>query len=257
MIDNKNKRPARNSDGSPRHTASRHNPISPNLPDDLAPAVSGRTALGALLAIIAVALIAAVALPNLAPSITQSLLGDKPKAFWYVSRSSAFAALALTWLAMMLGLLITNRLARVWPGGPTALDLHQYTSLLGLAFALFHALVLLGDKYINYSPFQLLVPFASVDYEPLWVGVGQVSLYALAIISFSFYARGAITQRGWRLIHFSSFAVFVGVLAHSLFSGSDTSAVAPRVLYWLAGASVSGLTAWRVAVSLRRVADAV
>ena len=44
-----------------------------------------------------------------------------------------------------------------------------YTSL-ALAFALFHALILLGDRYIGYSPATLLLPFASHDYRPISVG---------------------------------------------------------------------------------------
>lgn len=60
-----------------------------------------------------------------------SLSGAEPKAFWELSRAAAFVAFALIWLSMALGLSITNRLARLWPGGPAAADLHQYTSLLG------------------------------------------------------------------------------------------------------------------------------
>jgi len=35
------------------------------------------------------------------------MVGRRPKAYWYLSRGSAFAALGLLWLSMMLGLLIT------------------------------------------------------------------------------------------------------------------------------------------------------
>ena len=40
---------------------------------------------------------------------------------------------------MALGLGITNKMARLWPGAPAAFALHEYVSLLGLAFAVFHA----------------------------------------------------------------------------------------------------------------------
>jgi len=40
--------------------------------------------------------------------------------------------------------------------------MHQYASMLGLSFALFHGLILLGDYYINYSLGQLrLIHFLS------------------------------------------------------------------------------------------------
>jgi hypothetical protein len=83
--------------------------------------------------------------------LSGSLVWDAPKGYWYLSRASAWMAFALLWLSMALGLLITNRLARVWPGGPNAFDLHQHVSLLALAFSLFHALILLGDRYVGYS----------------------------------------------------------------------------------------------------------
>jgi hypothetical protein len=52
---------------------------------------------------------------------------------------------------------------------------HQYSSLLGLALALVHAAVLLGDGYLNYAPAQLLLPFASTPNRPRWGGLGQLA----------------------------------------------------------------------------------
>ena len=43
------------------------------------------------------------------------------------------------------------------------LEIHQYTSLLGLGFAFFHAMILIGDHYMKFTVFQLLVPFASAN----------------------------------------------------------------------------------------------
>ena len=67
-------------------------------------------------------------------------------------------AFALLWLALALGLTITNRLARLWPGGPVAFDVHQHASLLALTFALFHALILTGDRFIAFILAQVAVP---------------------------------------------------------------------------------------------------
>src|SRR5512136_2001587 len=104
---------------------------------------------------------AAIVLPNWLPGLSNSLLGSEPKAYWYLSRASAMVAYLLIWLSMALGLMMTNKMARAWPGSPTAFDLHQFASLLGLALALFHALILVGDKYIDYNLAQVLVPFNS------------------------------------------------------------------------------------------------
>ena len=173
---------------------------------------------------------------------------DLTHIYWYLSRASAFAAFGLMWLSMVYGLLITNRMARVWPGGPTAFDLHQFTSLLGLGFIGFHALILLGDSYIGYSLAQLLVPFASANYEPVWVGLGQIGLYVLVLVSATFYLRNRMSPGAWRVMHFLSFAGFVMALAHGIFSGSDSGTVWAGAMYWIAGISTVLLTLYRIVV---------
>jgi len=214
--------------------------------ETLSPRVALRALALMLLAIAAGGLAAIVVLPAWLSRVGASLAGPEPKAYWYLSRASALVAYVLLWLSMALGLSMTNRLARVWPGGPTAFDLHRHTSLLGLAFALFHALVLLGDRYIGYTLAQVLTPFASAGYRPQWVGLGQVGLYMLALVALSFYARRAIGQRLWRLIHGLSFAVFLLALVHGLLSGTDSAAAWARALYWLSGGSLLFLTIYRL-----------
>jgi predicted ferric reductase len=184
----------------------------------------------------------------LLPALAGSLLGPTPTAFWYLARASGLVAYGLLWASMVLGLSLTSRTARIWPGGPAAFDLHQHTSLMGLAFALFHGLILAGDRYINYSLRQLIVPFASAGYRPLWVGLGQVAFYLLAVVGLSFYARRSIGNRLWRSIHYLSFGVFALALIHGLMSGTDTAAPLASTLYWASGGSLLFLTCYRVLV---------
>ena len=84
-------------------------------------------------------------------------------------------------------------MARCGPA-PAALALHEYVSLLGLSFAAFHAIVILGDHYINFTLLQLLIPFSTVGYRPFWVGVGQIAFYTWAILALTFYIRPIIGQ---------------------------------------------------------------
>jgi predicted ferric reductase len=191
-------------------------------------------------------LAAAVVLPVWLPGLSRSLLGAEPQAYWYLSRASGFVAYGLLWLSMVLGLLITNRAAKLWPGGPLAFDLHQYTSLLGLAFALFHGLILLGDQYMDYTLVQLLVPFASMEYKPLAVGIGQLAFWLLLLLALSFYARQQIGRQVWRALHLSSFAVFLLALLHGITSGTDSGTAWAAWLYWISGGSVLFLTVYRV-----------
>jgi predicted ferric reductase len=195
-------------------------------------------------------LAALVLLPVLSPRLTATLLGPSPKAYWYLSRGTAFVALALLWLSMLLGLLISDKIARSWPGAPAAFALHEYVSLLGLGFAAFHALVLIGDRYIGYDLGQILIPFASKSYRPIWVGIGQIGLYVWAIISASFYVRQRIGPKAWKLIHFASFFNFMVAIMHGLASGTDTASAWAQAVYWVFAASVFFLTVYRVVASL-------
>ena len=216
------------------------------LPVEDLPAVPLQTFVMIMLAALGGASAALLILPNWLPGLGGSLEGSAPQAFWFLSRSSAMAAYWLLWLSMALGLMITNKLARLWPGGPVAFDLHQYATLLGLAFVLFHALILLGDRYIHYTLGSILLPFASGEYKPFWVGLGQVGFYLMALVAFSFYLRKRITTRVWRLIHYLSFAVFVLALAHGVLSGSDSQSAWIRGGYWVSAGLLLFLLIYRI-----------
>lgn len=155
---------------------------------------------------------------------------------------------------MILGLSITNRLARLWPGGPAAADLHEHASLLGLGFGVLHALVLLGDSYIGYMLPQILLPFGG-SYQTLWVGLGQIGLYLMALVTFSFYVRRWIGARAWRVIHFLSFGVFVLALLHGVFSGTDSSLPWAIWMYVSTGASVLAMTIYRIVAGHKATAS--
>lgn len=221
----------------------------PDEIDALGPAVSLQTVALMFLAVIAGAFAAVVVLPAWMPGLSASMVGAQPKAYWYLSRASAFVAYGLLWASMVFGLLLTNKLARVWPGGPTAFDLHQYVSLLGLAFGLFHALILLGDRYINYTLVQVLMPFASTGYRPLLVGLGQLGFYIMVIVSATFYIRKNIGQRAFRAIHLLSFLMFLLALVHGLGAGTDSTTLWAGILYWVTGGSVLFLTVYRILVT--------
>jgi predicted ferric reductase len=179
-----------------------------------------------------------------------SLSGSDPKAYWYLSRGTAFVSLSLLWISMALGLSITNKMARWWPGAPAAFAIHEYVSLLGLAFALFHALVLLGDHYINFTMAQIFMPFGTVEYKPFWVGIGQIGFYAWLMVALSFYIRSMIGQKTWRVVHYLTFAMYLMGLFHGLFSGTDSSTNWAQWYYWVSGGSLLFLFVYRMVATL-------
>jgi predicted ferric reductase len=212
--------------------------------------IGAQTFLMVLLAMAVGTLAAVVLLPSWLPNLASSLMGPDPKVFWYLSRGSSFAALSLMWLSMALGLMITNKMARLWPGAPAAFAIHEYVSLLGLAFAIFHALVILGDHYIKFSLVQILMPFATVSYRPLMVGFGQLGFYIWLMVALSFYVRSSIGPKAWRAIHYLSFLTYVMALYHGITSGTDTSATWAQNYYWISGGSLLFLLIYRIAVTV-------
>lgn len=203
-----------------------------------------------MFAIVAGMLSAVVLLPAWLPNMAGSLAGESPKVYWYLSRATAFVSLSILWISMALGLGITNKMARLWPGAPAAFAVHEYVSLLGLGFAVFHALILLGDHYINFTVAQIFIPFATIDYRPTWVGIGQIGFYIWLIVALSFYIRSRIGQKTWRAIHYLSFAMYLMGLFHGLFSGTDSSTNWAQWYYWVSGGSLLFLLVHRIVNTL-------
>jgi predicted ferric reductase len=220
--------------------------VNSSEPVEYESSVNIQTFLMFLVAMTVGLLFAVLILPSWLPNMSFSLSGNAPKAYWYLSRATAFVSLSLLWLSMALGLGITNKMARLWPGAPAAFALHEYVSLLGLAFAIFHAIVILGDDYINFTLLQLFIPFSTVDYRPFWVGMGQLAFYTWAILAISFYIRPVIGQKSWRFLHYGSFAMYLMGISHGLFSGTDTSAGWAQNYYWISAGSLIFLLMYRI-----------
>lgn len=177
-----------------------------------------------------------IVLPSLAPA-----------GYLMLARAGGFVAYALLWLSMALGVSISSKLSRIWPGGPAAADVHRYVSLLGVSFTLIHVLTLLGDAALGYTLGKGLLPFAGSSYRPFWMGLlGKIGFYTMALVALSFYIRARLGHRLWRLIHYLSFVSFVLSLVHALSAGTDSAAPWAIGLYGASVAVLLGLTAHRL-----------
>ncbi len=192
------------------------------------------------------AILVASAQPAWLTALLASLAGVQPKAYWYLSRSAAIIGYLMLWASVVLGLAITNKMARAWPGGPTYNALHEHAAWLGLVLSAFHGFILLFDGYLSYNLTQLLIPFASANYRPFWVGLGQVAFYLLVLVVVSFYVRRWMGYKAWRVLHYLSFAVFGLGLLHGVFSGTDTAGLPMLLVYWGSALSVAGLLVYRI-----------
>ena len=218
-------------------------------------------------ALVAASLIIIPLLPALISNFLYSFSGHAPKVYWYLSRSAGFVGLTVLWVTMALGLSITNKMARLWPGAPTAFAIHEYVSLLGLSFVAYHGIVLIGDHFVDFSLPRLLLPF-SIDWKignqligfslpqfadpfsagskPFWIGLGQVAFYVWVVAALSFYVRRWIGQKTWRLIHYANFATYIMGWLHGTFTGTDSGVPWVQWYYWISGGSLLVLLAYRI-----------
>jgi predicted ferric reductase len=179
-------------------------------------------------------------------------LGAAPAAdsrvYWYMARSAGIVAYLLLWGSVAGGILVGNKLLNGLVKPAAVYEVHKTLSILALIVGMFHGFILLGDTYMNFSVLDLLIPFRSA-YQPLWVGLGILGLYLTAILVGSFYFKKRIGQRSWRLLHYTSFGVWIMTSLHGIAAGSDTQSVVMKMLYAVAIVSVGYLLTYRIFVS--------
>jgi predicted ferric reductase len=168
---------------------------------------------------------------------------------WYTVRALGFLAYLVVAGSVLYGLLLSTKILDAIAHRPVSFALHKDLAVVGLVLGCLHATVLLADQSYPFTPRAILVPFSS-PYAPVWVGIGQLTLYGLAVITASFYVRRQIGQRTWRLLHYLTFLVFVGVIGHGVTSGSDSGAPWAFWLYLVPGASSVFLIVYRIVVSI-------
>ena len=185
--------------------------------------------------------------PGAAQALADGVANHRDSLAWDVSRILAFGAYLAISGAVIYGLLLSTGILDSFAHRPISLTLHQDLSAVGIALGAVHAALLALDHSVPFTFAELAVPFAS-PYRPLWVGFGQLGLYLTVAVFGSFYMRRRIGQRAWRLVHYLSFLAFLGITAHTLATGTDSS-----LTLWLtagAGAAVAFLLAYRVATAV-------
>jgi sulfoxide reductase heme-binding subunit YedZ len=168
---------------------------------------------------------------------------------WYVTRGAGLVAFALLTVSMALGLLISSKESVLGLPKRLVFELHQSLSGLALYATALHATVLLFDRYVPFSPVQVLLPFAS-GYETVGTGLGIAGMWAMATVLVSSAARRRIGQRAWRRLHFLSFMAYGMALAHAPLTGTDGSVGGVKALYIVSAAVVGGLLAFRAVLGV-------
>ncbi len=166
----------------------------------------------------------------LGKSLNELFAIQSAQLMWYITRSAGLVAYLLLWFSTAWGLAVTSKIFDAMLHRTFTYDFHQFISLLSIGFIVLHVAVLMADRYLPYSLAQVLVPFLS-PYRPLWVGIGVIAFYLCLLVTITFYMRKWIGMRAFRWIHISSMLGYLGALAHSFLSGTDSSLLAARWMY--------------------------
>lgn len=166
------------------------------------------------------------------------------QAAWFLARGSGIVAHLLLTTAVVWGLALSTK---VLGGGKTTRKLmlsHETISLAAVVATLVHVAALVADTWVHFGWAEVLVPGASA-WRPLAVGWGVAALYALLVVTFSFYVRARIGQKTWRWLHFGAFGTWAAATLHGITAGTDSGGLPMVLLYVGSSALVVCLTVLR------------
>ncbi len=171
---------------------------------------------------------------------------------WITTRAAGVVALVASTASVALGLALAGRGgARRRRGvlGDVRV-LHQTLGIATLVALAVHVGTLLLDPWLTPSLVDLLVPF-SLDYRPVWSGLGVIAGYGLVVLGLSGFLRGRAGTR-WAAIHRFAGLTWVLSIAHTLGAGPHAGALWLQAQTAACVAPVLGLLVLRAGPGLLR-----
>jgi DMSO/TMAO reductase YedYZ heme-binding membrane subunit len=148
-------------------------------------------------------------------------------------------------LSVVWGLMLSSR---VRPGRVTPawmLDLHRFLGGLAVVFLGVHVGALLLDSYVQFSPVDVLVPFAS-SWHPLWVAWGIAAMYLALAVEITSLLRRQLPAKVWRRTHTLSLPLLLLATVHFIVAGTDADQPYAFVGIAVAAFVVGGLVGRRL-----------
>jgi sulfoxide reductase heme-binding subunit YedZ len=183
------------------------------------------------------------------PTVAQKLTSRARTSWpWYVARGSGLiAAVALT-ILMLSGIGLVTGFTFRFLEPLTAWASHR---ALGLTFGiavLIHIVSLLFDTFVPFSLLQLLVPWlssyrpvvlAGVNLGSLYVAMGVLALYGVAVVIITSLLWVDKKQHRWKLLHYLSYFIILLVFVHALYLGTDLARGFARWLWIAVGIGIT------------------
>jgi methionine sulfoxide reductase heme-binding subunit len=170
-------------------------------------------------------------------------LGGVPIA-WMVARAAGLVAFGVLTLSVWLGLGMSTKLLGT-RRQKALFGWHQTLAWTGLSMLALHLGAVLLDPVLHFGLPAVLVPFAA-PWRPVAIAAGVIAGWLTLMLAVSFRLRKRIGQKGWRRLHYASFAAFVLSLGHALAAGTDLKGVGGPILVAIAAGPVVWLGLARI-----------
>ena len=171
---------------------------------------------------------------------------------WLVARAAGLVAFGILTLSTWLGLGMSTRLL-----GPRfqsrLLGWHRTLAWTGLRHGRAARGRAAGRPGDAFRPAGRADPVRGA-LAPAAVAAGVVAGWLTLMLAVSFRMRKRIGQRGWRRLHYASFAAFVLALIHALAAGTDLAGLGGPIVAAVAGGPVLWLTLVRILTPRSRAA---
>jgi sulfoxide reductase heme-binding subunit YedZ len=144
--------------------------------------------------------------------------------WWLASRASGIAALVFLTLSVFLGLMMASKVMRRPTVRRWATAVHEQSSLAAIFAITVHGVTLIADPWLKPGVTGILIPF-TMDYRPIYTGIGTIAGILAIFLGLSFYARRDIGSKLWRNLHRATVIVYAMAIIHTLGAGTDASAL--------------------------------
>jgi methionine sulfoxide reductase heme-binding subunit len=169
---------------------------------------------------------------------------------WNTTRAAGLTSYILLFISIVTG--ITESIKSIKPQNRKKLNLiHESSGWFGILFGMIHGLVLMFDKDVTLSLWEILIPFASKT-DTISIGIGTISFYIMLLLMITSDYMKKVGVKLWRKIHILAFPGYLLALIHGVWLGPDTQKGLISILYILTAGIVFCLVVWRI-LQVKRV----
>ncbi len=167
------------------------------------------------------------------------------QAAWFLTRGTGVVSLLLLTTVTVLGVLNAVRWSPTGQPRFVLQRIHRNVSLLAVVFIVVHIVTAVFDSFAPIRWMDAIIPFVS-KYRPVWLGLGAVAFDLMIATVVTSLLRTQIGHRAWRIVHWTSYALWPFAVFHSMGIGSDVKQVWMLALVVASVGAVLTAMVWRV-----------